>query len=239
MNISLKTSNLLYLNIRNNNNSKVALLNKLKAENCKLKDELNEVRKNNEFLDKFFRNIKANNNINSKLTSVEFANIMMTRENELSDNRKILHDSISRIKSILDNSNDEFTYTLNENMKNLIEGKTLEEKFSHYFEKLIKFYEFKDKRELNLRNELESKESKILSLNREIFLRNNNYPSDEDKENGNSSKKRFSVPSSNIINSVMNSELSKSLFKTNYKRKFGEIENLNRDSIRKKKLDEE
>ena len=73
-----------------------------------------------------------------------------------------------------------------------------------------------------MKNEIESKDSKILSLTRELFIRNNNE--DDEKENKmKSSKKRMSYDS-NIINSVLNSDLAlKSIFKTNTKRKFGEL----------------
>jgi hypothetical protein len=60
-------------------------------------------------------------------------------------------------------------------------------------------------------------------------LRNTNSE-DEKENNGNGnniktkSKKRHSAGSSNVINSVLNSEISKSLFKTCNKRKFGEID---------------
>lgn len=56
-------------------------------------------------------------------------------------------------------------------------------------------------------------------LNREILLRNSTF-FDEEKENKDSVSKLKS--SSNVINSVLSSELSKSLFKTCNKRKFGE-----------------
>ncbi len=63
-------------------------------------------------------------------------------------------------------------------------------------------------------------------MNREIFLRNtteieetnNNQNIDSTK----TSKKRHTI-GSQIINSVLNSEVSKSLFKTNQKRKHAEI----------------
>ncbi len=62
-----------------------------------------------------------------------------------------------------------------------------------------------------------------MALNREIFLRN---PLNEDeKENlgrNSKSKKRHSIGST-IINSVLNSEVSKSIFKSNTKRKFRDI----------------
>jgi hypothetical protein len=72
-----------------------------------------------------------------------------------------------------------------------------------------------------LKKELETKDSKILFLNREILLRNG---AEEDKENGatscnaiESAKKRYS---SNVINSVLNNEsLSKSIFKTGAKKR--------------------
>jgi hypothetical protein len=66
-------------------------------------------------------------------------------------------------------------------------------------------------------------------LNREIFLRNNT--TEEEKENNgvvNSTKKRFSLGNSKVINSLLNSEIaSKSIFQTNTKRKFGEINSFN------------
>jgi hypothetical protein len=60
-------------------------------------------------------------------------------------------------------------------------------------------------------------------------LRNTNSE-DEKENNGNGnnlktkSKKRHTAGSSNVINSVLNSEISKSLFKTSNKRKFGELD---------------
>ena len=77
-----------------------------------------------------------------------------------------------------------------------------------------------------MKNELENKDSKILALNREIFIRNRDY--DDDKENNggvDSSKKRYSY-NSNIINTVLNSEnVARSLFKSNKKRKFTDLQN--------------
>lgn len=150
---------------------------------------------------------------------------MNQKENDLNECRRVFHHAILRINSIFENNKDEFSFTLTDNMKNYLEGKSVEEKFQYYFEKLIKYQEYKEKREISLIKENENKDSKILSLNREIFLRNN--MTENEKENAGyetKSKKRHSA-GSNIINSVLNSEISKSIFKTNNKRKFGEISN--------------
>lgn len=78
-----------------------------------------------------------------------------------------------------------------------------------------------------MRKELEAKDGKILSLNREIFLRN--AEEDQNKENNQTQtqvqskgKTRYSA-GSKVINSVLNSDISKSIFNSNKKRKFAEI----------------
>lgn len=139
MRCSQRISIIYYLQHRNINSNKVALLTKVKQENTKLKEELNELRKNYDYLDKFFKNIK--NNSSQKLNSIEFASLMNVKDNELNDYRRIMHHSIIRIKAVFENTTDEFTYTFNENMKNYIEGKSLEEKYNYYIEKLIKYIE--------------------------------------------------------------------------------------------------
>lgn len=80
---------------------------------------------------------------------------------------------------------------------------------------------------------MEDKESKILNLNREIFLRNsinNNEDFDDKKETNcltkSNIKKRYSY-NSNIINSVFKSDINnKSIL--GIKRKFGEINSNNK-----------
>ena len=112
---------------------------RVKQENTKLKDENDYLKKNCDYLEKFFKNIKSNSS--QKLTSIEFANIMSTKENELNEARRIMHTTVNRIKSYFENLHDEFAYTLNENMKNYIEGKTIEDKFIYYYEKIFKYLE--------------------------------------------------------------------------------------------------
>lgn len=206
----------------------MSLLNKTKQENSKLKEEINDLRKNFDYIDKSF-NLKnlINKATGQKLAAMDFASIMANRENELNECRRILHNSVLRFKNIFENNHDEFSQTLTDSMRNFMEGKSLEDKYLYYLEKLLKYQEYKDKKEINLKNELEAKESKILSLNRELFLRNSMF--DEEKENNadgakTKSKKRHSYNSS-VINSVLNSEISKSIFKTTNKRKFADINN--------------
>ena len=55
-----------------------------------------------------------------------------------------MHTSVNRVKSYFENLHDEFVYTLNENMKSYIEGKTIEDKFIYYYEKIFKYLEVKN-----------------------------------------------------------------------------------------------
>jgi hypothetical protein len=77
-----------------------------------------------------------------------------------------------------------------------------------------------------MRSELENKDSRIMTLNREIFLRNREM--DEDKENNggvDSNRKRYSY-NSNVLNTLLSSDnINKSLFKTGVKRKHAELPN--------------
>jgi hypothetical protein len=117
------------------------LLVKVKQENARLKDELNEYKKNYEHLDKFFKSLKTNNS-GQKLNSLEFAQIIASKEQELMSIKKTMHQSLTRIKSIFERMNEDYYVGItDETMKNLAEGKTLEEKFEYYMEKLLKFQE--------------------------------------------------------------------------------------------------
>jgi kinesin family protein 15 len=130
----LQEDNELLSDNRNVNSNKVSLLNKMKQENTKLKEELNEARKTLDYLEK--NQFKKG----TKVTATDYASIMTVKEAELNECRRIMHNSVMKIKQILEMSHDEFTYTLETN-KNFIEGKSLEEKFSYYLEKLISFTE--------------------------------------------------------------------------------------------------
>jgi uncharacterized protein (DUF342 family) len=123
---------------RNPNSNKVSLLNKLKQENSKLSSEVNELRKNLDYLEKTF-NLKLNCSSKTKLSPMDFATLMNNKEIEVNECRRILHNSVIRIKTIFENHQDDFSSTLTESMKNFLEGKTLEEKFQFYLEKLFKF----------------------------------------------------------------------------------------------------
>lgn len=136
--IKLHEENEMLADNRNSNNNKVSLLNKLKQENSKYKEELFEYKKNFEYLEKTF-NLRST--AGKKITPMEYATLMNSRETELNECRRIMHNSVLRIKSMFDNNPDEFSYTLTESMKNYMEGKSLEEKFYYYFEKLLKYFE--------------------------------------------------------------------------------------------------
>jgi kinesin family protein 15 len=127
---------------KNVNSNKVSLLNKLKQENSKFKEEVNEMRKTIDFVEKSlnFKNV-VNRGTGQKLTLIDYSTAMASKENELNECKRLLHNSIIRIKSVFENSNDEFTYTITDSMKNFIEGKSLEEKFVFYLEKLFNYQE--------------------------------------------------------------------------------------------------
>lgn len=65
--------------------------------------------------------------------------MMTTKENEINECRRILHQAVVRIKNVFENNPEEFSYTFNKSLKNFIEGKSLEDKFNFYFEKLLKY----------------------------------------------------------------------------------------------------
>jgi hypothetical protein len=114
---------------------------KVKQENTKLKEELNEYKKNYEHLDKFFKSLKANNS-GHKLNSLEFSQLIASKEQELMSIKKIMHQCLTRIKSIFERLNEDYYVNITDDtMKSLAEGKTLEEKFEYYLEKLIKYQE--------------------------------------------------------------------------------------------------
>lgn len=118
---------------KNVNNNKVSLLNKTKQENAKLKEELNELRKNYDNIQKHIRSY-------AKTSTIDIAALLANKEAELNESRRCIHNSMLRIKAVFE-GNDEFSFTLTENMKNFIESKTLEEKFTYYMEKLLKYQE--------------------------------------------------------------------------------------------------
>ncbi len=128
-----------YINLiscRNSNSNKISLLTKLRNENARLKEEVNNFRKNFEYLDKTL-NIKSK----SKLNLMEYATTMSNKDSELNESKKVIHNSLQRSKQLFDTYCDDFTYTLTENMKNHISGKSLEENFNFYFEKIVKYVE--------------------------------------------------------------------------------------------------
>ena len=139
-NNKLKEENEMLSENKNLNANKVSLLNKIKQENSKLKEEVNELRKTNEFIEKNC-NFKGvfNKTTGQKLNSIEYASIMSQRDSELNECHRIMHSSLVKIKSVFENSNDEFVFTFKEPLKHYIEGKSLDEKFSFYLEKLINF----------------------------------------------------------------------------------------------------
>jgi hypothetical protein len=124
---------------RNLNNNKVSLLNKLKQENSKYKEEINELRKNLEYFEKTL-NLRQNL-AKLKTNPLDFGTLMRERENELNECHRIMHTLILRIKHIFDCSKDEFCDTFKQSMKNFLEDKSLCDKFGYYFDKFCKYLE--------------------------------------------------------------------------------------------------
>ena len=210
-----------------NQNSKTILISKAKQENAKLKDELIEVKRNLENLTKCY---KSGNQRNGNI--IELANLLSNKENDLNEARRIMHESINRIKNILNSGND---FDMVNRSQNYLEGKTLEEKFAFFFDKIVAYIEGIEKRETMLKEEGLLKEQKIISLNKEISLMSkfadfkfDDLPSGVNMTNYKQRRQ------SGIIHSVIKADLNKSTFKTKGKRKYDDfIEEKNEDEKRK------
>ena len=111
----------------------------MKQENAKLKEENDTLKKNADFLEKFFKNIKSSSS--QKLTSVEFAGIMSKREAELSEAKRVMSINVNRIRTFFDNLNGDYTNYFNDKANNYIDNKTLEDKLLYYSDKLFKYIE--------------------------------------------------------------------------------------------------
>jgi hypothetical protein len=135
MNYYVKISIFIIYIYRNPNPSKVSLLNKIKQENTKLTEDINKLRKNLEY---FERNLNFKNG-KDKTSLTDFATTISIKEAELNECRKIMHHGIQSIGTLFQTDSEEFSFTLTESMKCYLAGKPIEEKFSYYFDKLIKY----------------------------------------------------------------------------------------------------
>jgi hypothetical protein len=125
------------------------LLSTFKQENAKLKEELDRLRKDNMFIEKFIKTDK--NKTGQKMTTADFSSMVHKQENELNNIKGIMHNSVIKIKEVFDKNSDEFIYAFKENINIQNNNKTLEEKFQYNLDKLMKYIEVKlDKNLINI-----------------------------------------------------------------------------------------
>ena len=111
--------------------SKGLIQSKIKIENKSLKEEMIEMKK---ILDSYQKSLKIINNTNKSANDV--ATTLASYDHDLNEARKIMHDSINQIKTVLSGTE----YDIR-NTNYLDEGKTLEERFSFFFDRIVYFIE--------------------------------------------------------------------------------------------------
>ena len=197
--------------------SKGLIQSKIKIENKSLKEEMIEMKK---ILDSYQKSLKIINNTNKSANDV--ATTLASYDHDLNEARKIMHDSINQIKTVLSGTE----YDIR-NTNYLDEGKTLEERFSFFFDRIVYFIEAMEKKEEMLKEEAAIKDQKIVLLNKQINVigkgsDNSNEMTNFSKVNTNYKQRR----QSGIIQSVILADLNKSTFKTKGKRKFGDFQDM-------------
>lgn len=142
------------------NSNKISLLTKIKNENLKLKDELNEFK--TKFENLHFDFVPKNN------SQIDVASIINQKENSVKESERLLLKLITKMKNELCRKNS------TSNMKEPKE-KDLKERFDSYFTKLL-FVNTENSKLLNkLSKENDEKEKQIASLNREILNQKHNF----------------------------------------------------------------
>ena len=112
-------------------------------------------------LDSYQKSLKIINNTNKSANDV--ATTLASYDHDLNEARKIMHDSINQIKTVLSGTE----YDIR-NTNYLDEGKTLEERFSFFFDRIVYFIEAMEKKEEMLKEEAAIKDQKIVLLNKQI-----------------------------------------------------------------------
>ena len=142
------------------NSNKVSLLTKIKNENLKLKDELNEFK--TKFENLHFDFVPKNN------SPIDIASIINQKENSVKESERLLLKLITKMKNEL------YRKSNLSNIKDPQE-KDIKDRFNSYFTKLL-FVNNENTKLLNkLSKESEDKEKQIASLNREILNQKQNF----------------------------------------------------------------